>query len=152
MSEPHHDDEQKARELEVLAESSRLLTSTLDLAEVLERLAEIARVRIGVDVVRIWLLAADGETLELRAQTGPFRGAVAARSRLAAGGSLGGWVITHKRPMCLADVGGDPRVSNREWFASEGLVSLLSVPIMLGDRPIGALGCLSRTRREFTPA
>jgi hypothetical protein len=33
-------------EIEVLAESSRLLTSTLDLAEVLERLADIARARL----------------------------------------------------------------------------------------------------------
>ena len=41
--------------MEVLAEASRLLTSTLDLAEVLDRLAAIARTRLETDVARIWL-------------------------------------------------------------------------------------------------
>ena len=45
----------------------------------------------------------------------------------------------------------DTRLVNRAWFAAEGVVSLLTVPIMLDDRPIGILACLSRTRREFTP-
>ena len=60
--------DQRARELEVLAESSRLLTSTLDLGEVLDRLADIAQARIGADIARIWLLDDAGESLELRAR------------------------------------------------------------------------------------
>ena len=55
--------DQSARELEVLAESSRLLTSTLDLGEVLDRLADIAQARLDVDIARIWLLDDAGEFL-----------------------------------------------------------------------------------------
>src|SRR4029450_11258589 len=43
------------RELEVFAESSWLVASTLDLGGVLERLADGAQSRLSVDIVRIWL-------------------------------------------------------------------------------------------------
>ena len=65
--------------------------------------------------------------------------------------SVAGWVIAHKEPICIADVAADTRLVNRAWFAVQGVVSFLCVPIMLDDRPIGILACLSRTRREFTP-
>ena len=55
------------RELEVFAESSWLVASTLDLGEVLERLADVAQTRLGVDIVRIWLLDARTGLLTLRA-------------------------------------------------------------------------------------
>jgi GAF domain-containing protein/anti-sigma regulatory factor (Ser/Thr protein kinase) len=148
----HDDPDQRARELEVLAESSALLTSTLDLHEVLDRLAVMARTRIGVDAARIWLLDDTGEHLELQARTGAMRSTVEQKPRLSARDAIAGWVIAHKQPLRLADVLDDPRLVNREWFLAEGFVSLLAVPIMLDDHPMGMLGCLSRTRREFSEA
>jgi GAF domain-containing protein/ActR/RegA family two-component response regulator len=142
--------EQRARELEALAEASRLLTSTLDLGEVLDRLAEIARARLDVDVVRIWLLDESGEILRLHAQKGPTRLDVAAKEQLSPRESLSGWVLTHRRPLALSDVLQDPRLQNRAWFEAEGLVSFLCVPIMLDDGPIGIMACMTRQRCEFT--
>src|SRR5439155_11731390 len=95
-------EDQRTRELEVLAESSRLLTSTLDLGEVLDRLAGIARRRLQVDVVRIWLLDESGGTLILRAQQGTTRADVGL-ARLSAQASLSGWVLTRAAPLVLAD-------------------------------------------------
>src|SRR5215831_1137611 len=145
--------DQRTRELEVLAESSRLLTSTLDLAEVLDRLAEIARVRIGVDVVRIWLLDEGGDRLRLHAQKGATRQTgVSVTDPLSPDHSIAGWVISHREALCLTDVQRDERLANREWFAAEGFTSVLCVPILFDDRSMGMLGCLSRSRREFTEA
>jgi GAF domain-containing protein/ActR/RegA family two-component response regulator/anti-sigma regulatory factor (Ser/Thr protein kinase) len=140
------------RELEVLAESSRLLTSTLDLGEVLDRLAGIARRRLDVDVVRIWLLDESGEFLVLRAQQGPSRSGSPGKARLLPRQSLSGWVLTHGAPLVLADAREDPRLENRDWFDAEGLVSALAVPIQLDRNPLGVLTCMSRTRRVFTDA
>ena len=144
--------DQRTRELEALAEAGRLLTSTLDLGEVLERLAGIARRRLEVDVVRIWLLDESGEFLRLRAHQGVTRQDVPAKNRLSPKESLAGWVITHREPLVLVDVEPDPRLTNREWFRAEGLVSFLCVPMMLDDTPMGILACLSRARRQFTAA
>jgi GAF domain-containing protein/anti-sigma regulatory factor (Ser/Thr protein kinase) len=144
--------DQRTRELEVLAEAGRLLTSTLDLGEVLDRVAGIARRRLEVDVVRIWLLDEGGELLNLRAQQGVTRQDVPAKNGLSSTESLAGWVITHREPLVLVDVEPDPRLMNREWFRAEGLVSVLCVPMMLDETPMGMLACLSRARRQFTAA
>ena len=140
----------RTRALEVLAESSRLLTATLDLGEVLDRLAEIARRRLEVDVVRIWLLDESGQFLILRAQQGARRAGSPGKDRLLLRESLSGWVLTHGMPLVLADARHDPRLVNRDWFDAEGLVSVLAVPIALDQSVLGVLTCMSRTRREFT--
>ena len=141
---------QRARELEVLAESSRLLTSTLDLNEVLDRLAGIARRRLDVDVVRIWLMDESGEFLELRAQQGTQH--PDPPGKLSPRESLSGWVFTHVAPLVIEDARNDPRLKNRTWFDAERLVSVLSVPIALDETPLGILACMSRDRRKFTDA
>ena len=145
-------EDQRTRELEVLAESSRLLTATLDLGEVLDRLAGIARRRLEVDVVRIWLLDESGDVMRLRAQQGARHPEAPGRQRLSARESISGWVMTQRKPLVLADVQQDPRLRNRDWFQAEGLVSALTVPIMLDQTPFGILACMSRARREFTDA
>ena len=139
-------------ELQVLEESSRLLTSTLDLTEVLDRLADIARTRLDTDVARIWLLDEPGETLRLAAHKGRIRSPLPAIEEAATRSSLVGWVFTHRRPLVLADVQRDPRLEKRAWFAAEGFTSLICVPIVLDGRVIGILSCMTRARREFSPA
>src|SRR5262245_61141490 len=93
--------DQRTRELESLAEASHLLTSTLELGEILDRLAAIARRRLGVDVVRIWLADESGETLSMRAQQGVGGETVAASSRVPRLASLAGWVATERRSVIL---------------------------------------------------
>jgi GAF domain-containing protein/anti-sigma regulatory factor (Ser/Thr protein kinase) len=143
---------ERTREHEALAEAGRLLTSTLDVNEVLLRLVHIARSRLDVDVVRIWLLDETGERLRLRAESGNRHAGPAGHDRLSREHSLVGWVFTHRQPLVLPDVLADPRVVNREWFASEGLVNLLCVPIVLDDSVVGILACMRREPRDFTPA
>ncbi len=140
----------RTRELEVLAESSRLLTATLDLAEVLDRLAGIAHRRLEVDVVRIWLLDESGEFLNLRAEQGVVRAGSPGKRQLLLRESLSGWVLTHGIPFVLPDARHEPRLVNQDWFDAEGLVSVLAVPIALDQSVLGVLTCMSRTRREFT--
>ena len=143
--------DQRMRELDVFVESSRLVASTLDLGEVLDRLAGIARERLGVDVVRIWLRDEAPGDLILRAQTGTRRQDVAFQTRLASGEGLAGAVIATGEPIFICNVLGDPRLKNRVWFEAEGLVSMMLVPIVLDMAPIGILACATRSRREFSP-
>ena len=91
----------RTHELEVFAESSRLVASTLDLGEVLDRLAGIARARLGVDVVRIWLREEAPGDLIVREQTGTRRQDVAFQTRLASGEGLAGAVIATGEPIFI---------------------------------------------------
>ena len=141
--------EQRQRELEVFAESSRLVAGTLDLNEVLDRLAGIAMMRLEVDLVRIWLIDDRSGDVVLRARTGVIRGSVVSGERMPAGTGLAGWVVGQAEPLAVADLREDPRVRERDWFEAEGIQSFLGVPIMLDMSPIGVVACLSRPRREF---
>jgi CheY-like chemotaxis protein/K+-sensing histidine kinase KdpD len=142
----------RPQDLDVLAESNRLLTSTLDLTEVLDRLADMTRTRLDTDVARIWLLDEAGEMLRLSVHKGRIRSPLPAKEQVATQSSLVSWVFTHRSPLVLTDVQQDPRLENRAWFAAEGFASLLCVPIVLDAGVIGILSCMTRTRREFTPA
>ncbi|HKX04985.1 MAG TPA: GAF domain-containing protein, partial [Methylomirabilota bacterium] len=139
------------QEMEVLAEASRLLTSTLDLAEVLDRLADIARTRLETDVTRIWLRE-EGDVLRLAAHKGRVRSPLPAREQVATRASLVGWVFTNRKTLALADVQQDARLEKRGWFKAEGFASLLCVPILLDGEVTGILSGMTRERREFRSA
>lgn len=136
-------------DLGILAQAYWLLTGTLDLDEVLARLARMTQVRLAVDVVRIWLRAGSTDDLVLGAQIGTLRAGQSRRLPIRQG--LAGWVIERREPVVLADVLTDPRLRSREWFEAEGIASFLGVPIVLDETAIGVLACLCRTRREFSP-
>ena len=140
-----------ARELEVFAESSWLVASTLDLGEVLERLADVAQTRLGVDIVRIWLAGEREGTLTLRAETGTSGQDVDYQQRFRMGEGLAGSVLESQEPLAVPDVLADPRVRNRSWFEAEGVRSVMLVPILLDTSPIGIIACMTRARRDFSP-
>ena len=151
MSSSSASNQSASRELEVFAESSWLVASTLDLGEVLERLADVAQTRLGVDIVRIWLGGEGSGTLTLRAETGTSGKNVEFQQHFRLGEGLAGHVLEIQAPLVVADVLADSRVKNRTWFQAEGVCSVLAVPILLDTSPIGIIACMTRTRREFSP-
>jgi GAF domain-containing protein/ActR/RegA family two-component response regulator len=135
---------------ETLLEASRLLASTLDLRQVLDRLTEIARSLPGIDVVRIWLKDERGGRIVLHSQAGVRRADVGHRVVLEPGSGLTAAVVETGRPVVLRDSFSDPRLVNVEWARAEGLVSFLGVPLRVGDDCVGALACMSRRPHDWS--
>ncbi|OGK83674.1 MAG: hypothetical protein A2050_03620 [Candidatus Rokubacteria bacterium GWA2_73_35] len=142
--------ERQIAELGALSEAGRLLTSTLELSQVLQRLAELARARLDVDVVRIWLREGASNDYRLHAQAGATRDPEEFRMHLEPGQGLVGWIMDHREALVLADVQADPRLTNRAWATAEDLHAFLGIPIVLEDTPVGVLACVRRARREFS--
>jgi signal transduction histidine kinase len=140
---------QRAAEQQSLVEAGHLLASSLRLADVLQRFTELVRTRIGLDVVRIWLQEAPSE-YRLHAQAGLAGQPDDRRLRFNPGEGIVGWVMEHLAPLCIADLQVDPRLREREWAKAEGLASLVGVPLLLEDSPVGVLVGVTRQRREFT--
>jgi GAF domain-containing protein/CheY-like chemotaxis protein len=139
-------------EQESLVEAGRVLAGTLDLREVLDRLTGAARALPGVDVVRIWLCdEASGEYV-LHSEAGVQDTAVKYVTRLAPGTGLIGRVLSARRPLTIEDIHADPAAVNREWLASEGLVSYLGVPLLLDDVAVGALAFMARQPHAWSAA
>jgi signal transduction histidine kinase/CheY-like chemotaxis protein len=137
----------RAAEQQSLVEAGHLLAGSLRLDEVLQRFTELVRARLGVDVVRIWLHEG-GDEYRLGAQAGLAEKRAGLR-RFAPGEGAVGWLMEHLSPLVIPDLLVDPRFREREWAKSEGLVSLVGVPLLLEDAPIGVLLCWTRLRREF---
>ncbi len=141
---------QRAAEAESLVEAGRLLASTLDLGEVLQRLAELVRRRFGVEaVVRIWLQEGSPGEFALRAQAGQTQGPPPPRIQVAAGEGLLGWIVARRSSLVVDDLRTDGRVANPDRVRHEALVSFLGVPLLLDDRLVGILSVATREPRAF---
>jgi GAF domain-containing protein/anti-sigma regulatory factor (Ser/Thr protein kinase) len=137
-------------EQDTLVGAGRLLASTLDLREVLDRLSEIARSLPGIDVVRIWLRDESTGYVSLHSQAGVRRLDVGQSLRLAPRTGIIATVIEAGRPTVIEDTLNDPRLVNVDWVRAEGLRSYIGVPLKVGDVPMGVLACMSRARREWS--
>ena len=139
---------QRAAEQQSLVEAGHLLASSLRLTDVLQRFTELVRTRIDLDVVRIWLQEGPGE-YRLHAQAGLAEQPGDRRGHFEPGEGIVGWVMEHLTPLVIADLPVDPRLRERQWAKAEGLMSLVAVPLLLEDSPVGVLLAFSRQRREF---
>jgi two-component system, sensor histidine kinase PdtaS len=140
---------QQIRELEGLVQISRTVISPLYLDEMLGVVAEMAARVMGARAVMLHLLDEASGRLELRAthNTSPER---RAHRSLAVGESIVGEAARAGKPVSVLDVLADPRYLNPELARAEGLVSLLSVPLMVRERTVGVLSCYTDSPHAFT--
>lgn len=136
-------------ELQALAEISEVVTSPQYLDDILEVVTGMAAQMMGAAVCSIFLLDESGRYLVLRSAqraTSPYR----QRPPLAMGEGVVGQVAASGKALYIADVRRDPRYLAQEMAQSEGLVSLLSVPLSVRERVIGVLNCYTAEERSFS--
>ncbi|MCW5551820.1 MAG: GAF domain-containing protein [Verrucomicrobiae bacterium] len=128
----------KARLLESLASVSRTINSTLNLDEALNVITREACVLMQARMGSLMLLDQTGKWLDLRASFGAGQ-AYLQKPRLSVEESLVGAVVRRRKPIHEENVQVSGRYQNVEVARREGLVSLLSVPLLFGGEAIGAL-------------
>jgi len=137
------------RRLETLTRLAQTLTATLSLDEVLQRVVDAAAELFDSSVARLWLVEDDGEHVALRASVGA-RASVEGPRRVRVGEGLVGTVVATREPLTVSDVLNDPRTRNVEELRAEGTASAAIVPLLIGDRVLGALSVGVRERHEYT--
>lgn len=137
----------KARLFETLTSVGQAINSTLDLDEALRVIVKEACSLMRARMCSLLLLDPTETRLELRASFGAGD-AYKAKPALDPSESLLGVVVRRRRPLQVQNVQASGRYQHVEIAASEGLVSLLSVPLVFRDRAIGALNVY--TAREYT--
>ncbi len=128
----------KARFFESLANVSRTINCTLNLDDALNIITREACVLMQAKVCSLMLLDESHEWLELRASFGASQ-AYVNRPRLSVEESLHGIVVRRKKPMQIENVQESSRYQSVDMARSEGLVTLLSVPLLYGGPAIGTL-------------
>jgi len=125
----------------------KVINSSLDLKEVLNLIAENIVTVLDVKACTVFLWDRERNTLELSAAHGLSeaymkKGPLDADKSIAE--TLDGEIVI------ILDANTDPRVQYPEAAKSEGIASMLSVPISVKDRIIGVLRIYTSEQRDFS--
>jgi diguanylate cyclase (GGDEF)-like protein len=142
---------QRVTELETLNRTARALASTLDQHELVETIGrETLQAVPEAELFALSHRDRDGSPYFIVDWIDRER-AKFERLRTGIDEGLSGWVVRHRRSLCIADLtrpieAGDIHVSN-----DPGVRSWLGVPIVIYDQVIGVLSVQSRERGAFGP-
>jgi signal transduction histidine kinase len=143
--------EQKAERLAALQRATALLTSSLEVREITERLVVSAREVLRVDHARLWVVDPEGTDLTLVASAqGPARSPLRSATRLPIEGSLLGSIFRGGEVYRTSDVSQHPLLRNVDYIQEEDLHGYVAIPLRLRGEPYGVLALFSRERREPT--
>lgn len=139
----------KINELQALATVSEAMTSPQYLDDMLNIVTEMAAKTMNASVCSLFLLNEAGTHLELRSaqrSNNPYQ----PRPPHLIGTGIIGQVVSTGKAIYSEDVRVDSRYTATELAISEGLVSLLSVPLTVRERVIGVLNCYTAEKRHFS--
>ena len=128
----------KARLFETLASVSQAIHSALNLDDALRVITREARGLMQAKMCSLMLLDETREWLDLRASDGAGR-AYVNKPRLSADESLLGVVVRRRKPLQIPNIQTSGRYQNIAVAREEGLVALLSVPLVLAGQAVGTL-------------
>ena len=132
---------------DTLIKISRSLSRSKDPEEIIRMTVESIKSALDIKGCALFLINPQSRALEVAASTGLSaeylnKGPVSALRSIADSLEDG--------PIAVYDVTDDPRIQYPEAAQKEGIASILSVPIMVGDRAIGAIRAYTAEHWEFT--
>lgn len=143
--------QRRVRAMIALAETARVVTATLNLDDVLNRILEQTMRSLQVEAASLALVDRGSGEIEFRVARGKGAEEVVGL-RLRKGEGLVGWVVEHGDPVVVPDVQADerfnPAVDARTGFDTQALAC---APIRVLDETIGALEALNPEQGEFPP-
>jgi two-component system, NtrC family, sensor kinase len=131
--------QRRAQELNVLYGVGKSVSSSLDLEEVLHRVVEAAVYVVGAEEGSLMLLAEEQNELYIRASKNLDSKAKSMRKRVT--DSLAGKVLQTKRAIAIG--------ADSQWRRTHTALlvkSLIYVPLILQNKPIGVLGVANRIK------
>lgn len=127
------------RTLATILDLSRLVSSSLDLDVVLERILRAVHDLSAADIISVMMLDESGAFLRIVAAHG-IAPAVVAETRLRVGEGIAGWVAQHETSVHVAGLAGDPRYVA---FSTPPDATIFALPLRVRERTLGVLS-LSR--------
>ena len=139
----------KARLYESLVQISEVINSTLNLTDALSVITREACSLMSARMSSLLMLDETGEWLDLRASSGAGKHYLG-KPRLSVAESLVGIVLRRKKPVQVENVQVSGRYQNVSVAREEGLVSLLSVPLLYGGQALGVLNVYTGAPHSFS--
>ncbi len=145
ITQPDASQAERLARLQTLTRLNRLITSSLEMDDVLREIARAAATLMHGASASFALVDEATRTIELRAWSDEAVGNTYPRTRLDFGEGILGWIATHRQPVNLIDAGADPRFVAPEWLQAHGFRSYLGVPVMLEGALLAILSLNART-------
>jgi signal transduction histidine kinase len=139
----------KAGLLETLVNVSQVINSTLNLDDALPVITREACTLMEAKMASILMIDESGQFLEVRASHGAGA-AYVNKPQLRLDDSFLGIVFRRKKPMQIENVQTSGLYQNQAIAREEGLVSLLSAPLVFGGQAIGTLNVYTNSLRSFS--
>lgn len=137
--------------LRTLTRLNQLISSSLDIEEVLSEIAQAAMTFVDAVAVSFWIVDTTTQTLQLRTSLDPVLSTNFPTTTFAFGQGAIGWIAQHRCPLSVPDVAKDDRFVAQAWFQEHGLSTFLGLPIMLEGELLGVLALASRQPLTFAP-
>ena len=142
---------QRRRELETLAQVSDAVVSGSYLDEILQLIVTVTAQLMRSKICSLMLLDEARQQLAIKA-TQALSPAYRNKPPIRVGQSISGQAVKERRPISVPDVTKDERYMFRELAQREGLRSMLSIPMVIGERVIGVVNCYTAQEHQFTDA
>jgi len=132
---------------ETLISVTKSLSRSKDPDEIISKTVDSVRTGLGVKGCALFLINKESKELEVAAATGLSdeylnKGTISALKSIA--DSL------NEGPVAVFDVSDDPRIQYPEAAEKEGIASILSTPVLVGDEAIGAMRVYTAEKWDFT--
>jgi PAS domain S-box-containing protein len=139
--------ERRVEESEALFSVQQAITSRLEMDEVLQMISDQARRLTNTDISAVYLL--EGDELEIAYVSGDVPHSILGY-RLDIDESIAGQVVKNKKAILVPDTWDDRRVDRK---ASDRVQarSLLIVPLVSGEKPLGTITVANRSPGGFSP-
>jgi signal transduction histidine kinase len=134
----------QARQAGVRADVSAAFSKPAHLEEILRGCTEAIVRHLDAAFARIWMLNKDKSMLELQASAGMYTRLNGSYSQIAVGDMKVGLIAREKRAHFTNDVLNDPRVHDKRWAQSTGMVAFAGYPLVVEDRLIGVVALFAR--------
>lgn len=144
----HEEVRQREEELSVITHLASILSSSLDIREIYDEFVkELAKV-VDVDLSIISLV--EGDELNLFAISSAGSSAWQTGDKLPAKGTATEWVVTHKAPLFVPNLSEESRFWTAKHHLESGIQSMVFLPLIVNNKPIGSLGLGSRRPNAYS--
>jgi signal transduction protein with GAF and PtsI domain len=141
--------QKKAQAIQTLARMSHTISQGAYLQEILQLIVSMTAEMMGSKICSLMLLDDKGKELKIAA-TQSLSEEYRSKPPVQAKGSVSGRALLEKRAIVVPDVASDPQYAYPDIARKENLRSLLVVPMMIKEKPIGVLNCYTSELHEFS--
>jgi len=135
--------------VDTLSKIAKAITSDLYLEDVLKLVVTLTANVMQAKICALWLLDPGSQELKIRATQALSQEYLRERS-LKVGEGIVGLVAKEKKPVTILNVLEDERYKEKKLARREGLVSMVSVPMMVKKKLIGVINCYTTSVYQFT--